>query len=46
MAIAQGKMGTPSPAVKELTGRDPMRVRELLTARKAELMPAAQTAAH
>ncbi len=44
IAIAQGKMGTPTTAVKELTGREPMSVREFLTARKAALMPATQTA--
>ena len=27
LAVAQGKMGTPTTAVKELTGRDPMSVR-------------------
>jgi NAD(P)H dehydrogenase (quinone) len=45
MAIAQGKMGTPTSAVKELAGREPMSVREFLPARRAALMPATQTAA-
>jgi NAD(P)H dehydrogenase (quinone) len=45
MAIAQGKMGTPTTAVKELTGREPMSVREFLSAHRAALMPATQTAA-
>jgi len=44
MAIAQGKMGTPTQVVKELTGRAPMSVREFLSAKRAGLMPAAQTA--
>jgi len=44
MAIAQGKMGTATSAVKELTGREPMSVREFLSARRAALMPATQTA--
>jgi len=44
IAIAQGQMGTPSTAVKELTGREPMSVREFLTAHKAALLPVAQTA--
>lgn len=43
MAIAQGKMGTPTTAVKELTGREPTNVREFLTARRTALMPATQT---
>ena len=42
MAIAQGKMGTPTTAVKELTGREPMSVREFLSAHRAALLPAAQ----
>jgi NAD(P)H dehydrogenase (quinone) len=46
MAIAQGKMGTPTTAVKELTGREPMSVREFLSAHRDALMPAAQTAGH
>jgi NAD(P)H dehydrogenase (quinone) len=46
IAIAQGKMGTPSTAVKELTGREPMSVREFLSAHRAALMPSAQTAGH
>ena len=45
-AIALGKMGTPSTAVQELTGRGPMSVHEFLTAHKAALMPAAQSAAN
>ena len=44
MAIAQGKMGTPTTAVKELTGREPMSVREFLSAHRAALLPATQTA--
>ena len=43
-AIAQGKMGTPTNAVKELTGREPMSVREFLSAHRAALQPATQTA--
>jgi len=46
MAIAQGKMGTPSTAVKELTGREPMSVREFLSSNRAALLPAAQSAGH
>jgi NAD(P)H dehydrogenase (quinone) len=42
-AIAEGKMGTATTAVKELTGREPMSVREFLMANKAALLPAAQT---
>jgi NAD(P)H dehydrogenase (quinone) len=45
MAVAQGKMGTATSAVKELTGREPLGVREFLTSRRAALMPATQTAA-
>jgi NAD(P)H dehydrogenase (quinone) len=45
-AIAEGKMGTPTTAVKELTGREPMTVREFLTAHREALMPAAQSAGH
>jgi len=45
MAIAQGKMGTPTTAVKELTGREPMSVREFLPAKREALMPTTQTAA-
>lgn len=45
-AIAQGKMGTPTPVVKELSGHAPMTVREFLSAKRAALMPAAQTAGH
>jgi NAD(P)H dehydrogenase (quinone) len=44
LAIAQGKMGTATTAVKELTGREPLSVREFLSARRAALMPATQTA--
>ncbi len=44
MAISQGKMGTPTDAVKELTGNAPVSVREYLTANRAALMPASQTA--
>jgi NAD(P)H dehydrogenase (quinone) len=46
MAIAQGKMGMPTTAVKELTGREPMSVREFLAAHREALMPAAQSAGH
>src|SRR5580698_3148686 len=45
LAIAQGKMGTATTAVKELTGREPVSVREFLSAHKAALLPATQTAA-
>jgi NAD(P)H dehydrogenase (quinone) len=45
-AIAQGKMGTPTTAVKELSGRDPMSVREFLSTHRAALMPATQSAAN
>jgi len=45
MAIAQGKMGTPTSAVKELTGREPIGVRDLLSTRREALMPATQSAA-
>jgi NAD(P)H dehydrogenase (quinone) len=44
VAISQGKMGTPSTAVKELTGREPMSVREFLSAHRAALVPAMQPA--
>ena len=44
VAIAQGKMGTPTTAVKELTGREPMSVRDFLSAHKAALLPATQSA--
>jgi NAD(P)H dehydrogenase (quinone) len=44
-AIAQGKMGTPTTAVKELSGREPMSIREFLSAHREALLPAAQTAA-
>jgi NAD(P)H dehydrogenase (quinone) len=44
LAVAQGKMGTATTAVKELRGRDPVSVREFLSARKAALMPAMETA--
>jgi len=43
VAISQGKMGTPTTAVKELTGRAPMSVREFLSAHRAALLPAAQS---
>ncbi len=46
MAIAQGRMGTPSTAVKELTGREPISVREFLSKHREALMPAAQSAGH
>ncbi len=45
MAIAQGKMGTPTTAVKELAGREPVSVREFLAAHRDALLPAAQSAA-
>jgi NAD(P)H dehydrogenase (quinone) len=45
MAIAQGKMGTPTSVVKELTGREPISVRDFLSTRREALMPATQTAA-
>jgi NAD(P)H dehydrogenase (quinone) len=44
LAIAQGKMGVATTAVKELTGREPVSVREFLSVRKAALLPATQTA--
>jgi NAD(P)H dehydrogenase (quinone) len=44
IAIAQGKMGTPTNAVKELTGREPMSVRAFLSTHRAALLPAVQTA--
>jgi NAD(P)H dehydrogenase (quinone) len=44
VAIAQGKMGAATTAVKELTWREPLSVREFLSARKAALLPATQTA--
>lgn len=43
LAIAQGKMGTPATAVKELTGREPMSVREFLSTHREALLPAAQS---
>src|ERR1700722_2549109 len=46
MAIALGKMGTPTTAVKELTGREPTSVREFLSSNRAALLPAAQSAGH
>jgi NAD(P)H dehydrogenase (quinone) len=46
IAIAQGKMGTATTAVKELTGREPVSVHEFLSAQRAALIPAAQTAGH
>jgi NAD(P)H dehydrogenase (quinone) len=44
LAISQGKMGAATSAVKDLTGREPLSVREFLSARKAALLPATQTA--
>ncbi len=44
MAIAQGKMGTPTTAVKELTGLAPMSVREFLSAHRAALLPETKSA--
>lgn len=44
MAIAEGKMGTPTTAVKELSGRQPVSVRDFLTASRAALAPATQAA--
>ncbi len=44
LAVAQGKMGTATTAVKELSGREPMSVREFLSAHRAALLPATQTA--
>jgi NAD(P)H dehydrogenase (quinone) len=46
LAIAQGKMGTPTTAVKELTGREPGSVRAFLSANRPALLPAVQSAAH
>jgi NAD(P)H dehydrogenase (quinone) len=46
VAIAQGKMGTPTTAVKELSGREPMNVGEFLSKHREALMPAAQSAGH
>jgi NAD(P)H dehydrogenase (quinone) len=46
MAIALGKMGMPTTAVKDLTGREPMSVRDFLSAHQAALLPAAQSAGH
>lgn len=46
VAIALGKMGAPTTAVKELTGRTARSVREFLAANKSALMPAAQSAAN
>jgi NAD(P)H dehydrogenase (quinone) len=42
VAISQGKMGTPTTAVKELTGRVPTSVREFLSKHRAALLPASQ----
>jgi hypothetical protein len=39
-------MGTPTTAVKELSGREPASVREYLSAHRAALIPSAQTAGH
>jgi NAD(P)H dehydrogenase (quinone) len=44
VAISQGKMGTPTTAVKELTGREPMSVRAFLSAHREALLPGAQMA--
>jgi NAD(P)H dehydrogenase (quinone) len=44
LAISQGKMGTPSTAVKELSGHEPMSVREFLSANRAALLPVSQSA--
>ena len=44
VAISQGKMGTPTTAVKDLTGRAPMSVREFLSANRAALLPSTQSA--
>lgn len=44
VAIADGKMGIPTTAVQELTGRQPMSVRAFLSAHRAELLPATQAA--
>jgi hypothetical protein len=44
VAISQDKMGTPTTAVKELTGKIPMSVRELLSAHRAGLLPETQPA--
>jgi len=46
IAIAQGKMGTATAAVQELTGRAPMSVAHFLSAHRAALLPASQTAGH
>jgi NAD(P)H dehydrogenase (quinone) len=43
LAVAQGKMGTATSAVKDLTGREPVSVREFLSAHRAALLPATQT---
>ena len=40
VAIAEGKMGLPTTAVKDLSGREPMSVREYLSAQRTALMPA------
>lgn len=44
VAIADGKMGIPTTAVQELTGRQPMSLRAFLSAHRAELLPATQAA--
>lgn len=46
IAIAQGKMGTATTAVQELTGRAPTSVADFLSAHRAALLPASQTAGH
>jgi len=45
-AIAQGKMGTATSAVQELTGRAPTSVAEFLSTRRSALLPASQSAGH
>jgi NAD(P)H dehydrogenase (quinone) len=44
LAVAQGKMGVATTAVKELSGREPASVREFWSSRRAALVPATQTA--
>jgi NAD(P)H dehydrogenase (quinone) len=44
VAIAQGKMGTATTVVLELTGRAPISVAEFLSTRRGALLPASQTA--
>src|ERR1700691_2349376 len=45
LAVAQGKMGVATTAVKELSGREPVSVREFLSVREEAPLAAAQTAA-